>query len=220
VGRPGLFLALLVLVALTVPAAASAQAGGDPAGDFEVLDAAAETPCPCADAAGESGGGAAEAEGAGAENGGSAEGGANAGAASDGPKGIPEALSYRVVTSGVNSAQGDTLMARADTAEGLSDLWMRVARTRIPAPDPPEIDFSRETVVAIFAGERPTGGYGLSVDAVCREEAPGIVHICYTEHEPPEDAILTMALTSPYLLIALDRPVAEIVVHRRTVVRE
>jgi hypothetical protein len=95
------------------------------------------------------------------------------------------------------------------------------------------VDFETEVVVAVFIGERPSGGYGVEIGGLCRGPdgpgpggaAPGdtggrsTFHLCYTELEPPDDAMVTMALTSPYVLVAVERPVGQVVIHRRTATR-
>ena len=152
------------------------------------------------------------------------------------PAGDRSAADYRILATGTNASQNERLIARADDPAGLSALWDRVARTRVPPPEPPEVDFAEEILVVIFAGQRPSGGYSLEVDGACRgatgadaaandragagaAAADAALHVCYTLYEPREGAMVTMALTSPYLFLAVKRPVDEIVAHRRTATR-
>lgn len=134
-------------------------------------------------------------------------------------EGVAESVSFSVLASGANAAQQEPLAATATSQEELADLWSRVARTRVPQPDPPRVRFDSQTAVAIFMGQRPSGGYSIEVDAACRVDTSGKVHVCYTAYEPPEDAIVTMALTSPYAFVIIDEPAADIVVHRRSATR-
>ncbi|MFP4012359.1 MAG: protease complex subunit PrcB family protein [Spirochaetaceae bacterium] len=137
-----------------------------------------------------------------------------------------EPNSRRIVARGAHAAQQEHLLARADTELTFKKLWRRVARTRVPEPGPPAIDFDRETVVAVFAGQRSTGGYSVEIDAVCRTPEAGsessaaaseaVLHLCYTEYEPAEDAMVTMALTSPYVVVAVEGRPERVVVHRRS----
>lgn len=134
-------------------------------------------------------------------------------------QGVAESVPFSVLVSGANAAQQERLAATATSQEEFEDLWFRVARTRVPQPDPPEVRFGSQTAVAIFMGQRPSGGYSIEVDAACRIDASGTVHLCYTASEPAEDAIVTMALTSPYTFVLIDEPAADIVVHRRSATR-
>ena len=73
---------------------------------------------------------------------------------------------------------------------------------------PPRIDFTRNTVVAIFAGEKPTGGYSVRVDRITDDTRPGesaggTVH--YSVTAPPQDAFVTQAFTYPYAVVRIEK---------------
>jgi len=96
-------------------------------------------------------------------------------------------------------------VARAVSDSGLwRDLWFAMTANRIEPPDPPEVDFSRETVVVLILGERPTGGYAVTIAAVVerRDEVEVVIDVI----TPEADAIVTQALTTPYYVAAI--PVA------------
>jgi hypothetical protein len=129
------------------------------------------------------------------------------------------AVPFSVLASGANAAQQGRLAATATSQGELEELWSRVARTRVPKPDPPDVRFDSQTAVAIFMGQQPSGGYSIEVDASCRSDEGGTVHLCYTAYEPAEDAIVTMALTSPYAFVIIDEPWVDVIVHRRSAIR-
>lgn len=80
------------------------------------------------------------------------------------------------------------------------------AESRPPAPD-----FSRVTVVALFAGERPTGGYRIQVDRVVEDPAsPRKAVVRYRVVPPARGALVTQAFTCPYIVIAIERKLDEI----------
>ena len=73
---------------------------------------------------------------------------------------------------------------------------------------PPRIDFTQNTVVAIFAGEKSTGGYSVRVDRITDDSSPGqpssgTVH--YRVIAPPPDAFVTQAFTYPYVIVRIER---------------
>jgi hypothetical protein len=73
---------------------------------------------------------------------------------------------------------------------------------------PPQIDFARNTVVAIFAGGKPTGGYSVRVDSITDDSSPGgpssgTVH--YRVIAPPPDALVTQAFTYPYVIVRIEK---------------
>ncbi|WP_313343883.1 stalk domain-containing protein [Sedimentibacter sp.] len=58
--------------------------------------------------------------------------------------------------------------------------------------------------VLISAGEKPTGGYGLSVDSIT-EVTPGTAYINATLNSPDKDSIVTQALTFPNKMLRFDK---------------
>jgi len=104
----------------------------------------------------------------------------------------------------VNSA--DFAIAASDTA--LIALWNVAYGNQLAQPPLPEVDFRRESVIAIFIGQRPNGGYGIELEQVTIED--GEVYISVRETEPAEDAITTQALTSPWVMLSVTRPELEV----------
>jgi len=93
-------------------------------------------------------------------------------------------------------------------AEAWKTLWNRVNSNRRPAPKPPEVDFEMQTVVAVFMGTRNSGGYGIRVDKVIDGGEKTIVRV--KKSSPPPGAMVTMAITQPYDIVAIpksDRPI-------------
>jgi hypothetical protein len=70
------------------------------------------------------------------------------------------------------------------------------------AESPPRVDFEKHTVVAIFAGEKPTGGY--SIRLVGGDKRGEGCEIRYRVQEPPPGAIVTQAITSVFAVVRLD----------------
>jgi hypothetical protein len=81
-------------------------------------------------------------------------------------------------------------------------LWSRHVRTQSTSPPPP-VDFSRDMVVALFMGERPTAGYAIEVTRIERTGAGLTVHYRMTRPDPA--ALNAQALTQPFQLIKLPR---------------
>jgi PrcB C-terminal len=67
----------------------------------------------------------------------------------------------------------------------------------------PAVDFSREMVVGIFLGSRPTAGYAVEIVRAVGNSDSFIVE--YVETRPSRDAITAQVLTSPYHLAAIPK---------------
>lgn len=83
------------------------------------------------------------------------------------------------------------------------ELWRRHANRFDPPPARPPVDFDRFSVIALFLGERPTGGYAVTVTQV-RAEGERLI-ITAQEHRPGPEAIVTQALTQPYHMVAIPK---------------
>ena len=68
--------------------------------------------------------------------------------------------------------------------------------------------------IAIFAGERPTGGFTVSVEEVT-ESVSGL-EVAYRVSGPPPDAMVSQALTSPFQMIAVESQAATVRFRRLT----
>jgi hypothetical protein len=66
---------------------------------------------------------------------------------------------------------------------------------------PPSVDFSTETAVLLFGGQRPTGGYRVEVHGVTLEG--DTLAIDGNVQGPPPGSGTTQALTSPYAVLAV-----------------
>jgi hypothetical protein len=71
------------------------------------------------------------------------------------------------------------------------------------AGTPPKVDFTKQMVISIFAGEKPTGGFSVRVTKVIDDSSRAVVH--WQLRAPPPDAMVTQALTYPSLLIRIEK---------------
>ncbi|MER3602810.1 MAG: hypothetical protein C4298_02590 [Thermus sp.] len=126
----------------------------------------------------------------------------------------PPSPSYRVLDkgqmSGYNEQTPKALLALGPNrfAEG----WNLVVARRIPRPPAPQVDFRSRAVAFFFWGVKPTGGYGLEVVGVSRVGDTARVVLGLTGEEAIRwirrhvpGAIVTQVLTSPYVVLELER---------------
>ena len=110
----------------------------------------------------------------------------------------------RAIDRGPRSqVSSERLVAVRDEAE-----WSRLWSAHAPERPRPPVDFSTEMVVGVFAGTRPTPGYGVEIAGW--REAAGIVVVAYRETAPPRDAIAAQVLTSPFAIVTIPRHPGEI----------
>jgi len=67
----------------------------------------------------------------------------------------------------------------------------------------PEVDFDEKTVIAVVMGQKPSGGYSVSLKQV--ELQDGKIEFLLNESIPGENCFVTEALTNPYQIIAIEK---------------
>jgi len=102
----------------------------------------------------------------------------------------PDSLAFAQY-SGV--AQAQNFVIRDATA--WNDLWQRIYANLNPVPPPPDIDFSREMVVAVALGTRNSGGYNVLLTQAAADSAGILVSASATS--PGARCVTTQALTQP-----------------------
>ncbi len=93
------------------------------------------------------------------------------------------------------------------TTDRWQAFWQQVGR------EPPRaLDVGREMAVAIFVGEKNTGGYGAEIVGARVHE--GRLVIDYREISPAPGAMVTQALTSPWAAVILSRSELPVTVNK------
>ena len=116
---------------------------------------------------------------------------------------VGERVPFTTLGKGINSGIREPAQIVVRSQSEWDALWARHMRVRTAPPPPPAVDFSTEMVVALFLGERPTGGYAIEMTRVERTDSSLAVHFRVTKPDP--GAMLMQVLTQPFHLIKLPR---------------
>ena len=116
---------------------------------------------------------------------------------------IAATVSFATLAKGLASGVGQPTQIVVRSQHDWAALWSRHMRTPIAPPPPPSVDFSRDMVVGLFMGERPTGGYAIEITRIERTDQGLSVH--YRTSLPDPSAIQTQALTQPFHLVTVPR---------------
>jgi hypothetical protein len=111
--------------------------------------------------------------------------------------GVPPPL--RSVEKGVDSVVDVPRQVIARDGSEWTSVWNAHAPDR-PAP---VIDFSREMVVGVFMGTRPTAGFAVEIVGY-RDSGTGVT-VEYRETSPDRGTLTAQILVSPYHLVAIPR---------------
>lgn len=119
--------------------------------------------------------------------------------------GVGQPVSFTVISEGSDSGTiTERKNYRLHSTEEFSALWLMVYGTSSAVP---VVDFTKEEVLAIFDGTRPTGGYSISVDSITDKTA--LRRRISIRHSLPGDAcVTTQAVTSPFQIIRVSKSTA------------
>lgn len=109
---------------------------------------------------------------------------------------------------GVYSGISERALIVIRSEEDWDMLWTRHVSKIAPKPDMPSIDFSKDMVIAVFTGLKPSGGY--KVEIVKMEMDEKTMTVFYRETRPSPQDIVATVMTQPYHLTKIERQNFEI----------
>lgn len=87
--------------------------------------------------------------------------------------------------------------------------WTKLWQQHSPDRKRPAVDFSKDMVVGVFMGSRPTAGYNVSIVSTFAKDGKMLVQ--YRESQPRPGAMTAQVLTFPYHLVAVTKTAGEVV---------
>jgi len=115
-----------------------------------------------------------------------------------------EEVFFDIIASGSQAAVGDQpRYVLISNEAALRQHWSAAHAAQLNPPAVPEVDFSRETVLALFMGSRPSGGYSIGLEGLSRTGNEYWADVRLSE--PAADAITSQALTSPWQFVRILR---------------
>lgn len=115
--------------------------------------------------------------------------------------GTAPAVTFRLLKEGndaTNNTDRENYLIQNGTE--LNQLWSYINATPGTAPN---IDFTKEEVLAVFDGTHTTGGYRIQVSSIT--EANGTRTVNVTRTAPGAHCVLSSAITSPYQIVAVPK---------------
>ncbi|HLL73663.1 MAG TPA: DUF885 family protein [Pyrinomonadaceae bacterium] len=110
-------------------------------------------------------------------------------------------VEFSVVASGAYSAyEGGRRVEIISNEEDWRQVWRAIGGGR-PAP---EVNFTTRAVIVVYQGQKPTGGYGVSVEEIRRDGT--VLAVRVNERRPASDSVTTQVITSPFVAVSVPRP--------------
>jgi hypothetical protein len=118
--------------------------------------------------------------------------------------------SLRTLDKGAQSNVDDRLTATASTEAEWTTLWKKHNFDK-PAP---AVDFSKEMVVAVFMGSRPTAGFSVAIVSAAARD--GKLVVTYKETLPAPGGVRAQILTAPYHIVAAPKSTLPVVFEKQS----
>ncbi len=116
------------------------------------------------------------------------------------PSSVPSAVPFSVIDTGTHAAQvSERKNYAAYDATGFAKLWTMAHGDDGDAA--PAVDFSKYYVIGVFMGQKPTGGYDISVTSVTDAGTTRTVSVTLTK--PAAGCATSQAITRPYQLLTV-----------------
>jgi len=112
---------------------------------------------------------------------------------------VPQGAKFSDVQSTFTTAKN---MVITDPAE-FTKTWQEIYREQFPRPILPDVDFSKEMVIAVFMGEQPTAGYFIDIIEVT--EYADRIEVQIVKHKPAPDAPVAQVVTRPFCVAKIEK---------------
>lgn len=116
-----------------------------------------------------------------------------------------ERMSFTTVDRGFQSGVRERKALVVKSEKEWRELWEMHSSFFAPAKPVPSIDFDKEMIVAVFAGEKRTGGYVIEITVIEEDRAKQQLRVVYRETKPPAGVMVTQVLTQPYCIVRLKK---------------
>jgi PrcB C-terminal len=106
------------------------------------------------------------------------------------PYGNNRTLDIRRIGQWTRTGIGESRRLVIRDANGWAQFW-----SELGVGDRPSVDFNRDVVIAVAAGERQTGGYEIAIDRVTQSDGQLTVEV--VERTPGPNCMTTASVTQP-----------------------
>lgn len=116
-------------------------------------------------------------------------------------------IPFEVLTKGSHGGYTVSEYLVVKNSKTLKTCYSQINKIRKPGIPIPKIDFEQEMVVALFMGEKSTGGFSISIKKI--EQSTDTIYVYLTETRPEEMA--ASVITQPFYFCKLPRSENEVV---------
>ena len=121
------------------------------------------------------------------------------------PAGAAERVPFVTIDQGFRSGIRERKFLVIKNETEWKTVWQNHVQPNVPAKELPRLDFDKEMVVAVFLGEKPTGGYKVAITAMEEDQGKGQLRVVTRESKPPTGSMTIQAMTQPYHIVRVKK---------------
>jgi len=108
-------------------------------------------------------------------------------------------IEFQTISKGYYSGHKKPAYYVIKNEDEWTEIWNQHQSIFIPQHPPPEVNFSKSIVIAVFMGEFNTGGYGIEIKEILDMNQSVVVKVEKTY--PGKGWIVTLAFSQPYHIV-------------------
>jgi PrcB C-terminal len=122
---------------------------------------------------------------------------------------LQETSSFQTIAQDFIGGLTNTKFMVINNQKALTEVYDLINKSRYPKLETPKIAFKKETVIALFLGEKNSGGYAIDVDQVLNKKDK--ISVIYKVISPKQGEMVTNVMTQPFTIIKIPKTKKEIV---------
>lgn len=120
-----------------------------------------------------------------------------------------DTITFEILAQNSNGGKTDLEFVVINDKKALNEIYQLIGEGRFPKLKTPSINFEQETVIALFLGEKTSGGYSISVKQILSLDDK--INVTYKITAPKRGEMVTAVMTQPYCIIKMSKTLKEVV---------
>ena len=114
-----------------------------------------------------------------------------------------EVIAFEIIAQDDFGGMTDSKFIAIKDQKALNEIYNIISEGRLPELKAPPIDFEKETVIALFLGEKTSGGYAITVGQILNIDDK--INVAYKITAPKRGEMVTTVMTQPYCIIKIPK---------------
>ena len=122
---------------------------------------------------------------------------------------MQETIPFQILVQDTYGGYASSKFMVIENNNSLIEVFNLLNKSRSPELEIPVINLKKETAIALFLGEKTSGGYAITVEQVL--DKSNKVYIVYNVESPKAGDMVTSVITQPFSIIKIPKTAKEIV---------